>query len=200
MGHWEVPLTSWNEPIELTSHEKAELYRTGYEDHIITDPACLGGYVFFWGTKQERTPTWYSMFLHTGEKTEAVDALYQTWRGQYPVNRSPVLDSLRINSKCAYSDVILGPASKNTAEVWAYDFDVDDLKIEWEILYETTDKRTGGDIEEKPPAVKGLEYWPNGSRLHFQAPEKEGPYRLFVYVYDQQGGAAHANIPFYVQK
>ena len=200
VGHWEVPLTSWDEPIELTSHEKAHVYRTGYEEHILTDPACLGGYVFLWGAKQERTPTWYSMFLPTGEKTESVDAVYQLWQGHAPENRSPVLDSLRLNDQCAHSDIILEPSSENVARVWATDPDNDELTLTWEILHETTDKGEGGDREEKPDKVEGLKNRQVEDKLYFQAPEQEGPYRLFIYVYDKRGGGAHANIPFYVSR
>jgi hypothetical protein len=200
IGHWEVPLTSWDEPIELTSREKAHVYRTGYEAHILTDPACLGGYVFLWGAKQERTPTWYSMFLPTGEKTESVDALYQLWQGDEPGNKSPILDSLRINARCAYSNIILKPSSENVARVWVAYPENDDLTITWKILHETTDKGAGGDKEEKPAEVKGLNNKQVQDILFFQAPEKEGPYRLFTYIYDKQGGGAHANIPFFVSK
>lgn len=200
IGHWEVSLTSWDEPIELTSHEKAHVYRTGYEEHIVTDPVCLGGYVFLWGAKQERTPTWYSMFLPTGEKTESVDAVYQLWQDYAPENRSPILDSLRLNDQCTYSNIILEPSSENVARVWATDPDNDELTIKWEILHETTDKGTGGEREEKPPNVNGLKYEQVQDKFYFQAPEKEGPYRLFTYVYDKRGGGAHANIPFYVSK
>ncbi len=200
IGHWEVPLTSWDEPIELTSHEKAQVYRTGYEEHIVTDPACLGGYVFLWGAKQERTPTWYSMFLPTGEKTESVDVVYEMWQGDAPEHRSPVLDSLRINDQCAYSNIILEPSSENMARVWATDPHNDELTLKWEILHETTDKGEGGDREEKPDEVKGLKNRQVDNKLYFQAPEEEGPYRLFIYVYNNGGGGAHANIPFYVSK
>ncbi len=200
MGHWEVTQTSWNEPIELNSHKKALLYKKGYEEYILTDPHCLGGYVFFWGAKQERTPTWYGMFLPTGEKTESVDVVCKLWRGQLPENRSPVLDSLRIDGKNAYANLMVKPASNHTAQVWVHDPDQDALQIKWEILHETTDKRIGGDEEEKPLPVSGLQCEQKYDTFYFRAPEKEGPYRLFAYIYDQYGSAAHANIPFYVIK
>lgn len=50
-GHWEVGTTSWGEPVEFTSKEKAELYAQEYHDYIESVPNCLGGYVFFWGAK-----------------------------------------------------------------------------------------------------------------------------------------------------
>jgi hypothetical protein len=69
-----------------------------------------------------------------------------------------------------------------------------------DILHETTDKGEGGDKEEKPAEVKGLKNKQVQDKLYFQAPEQEGPYRLFIYVYDKRGGGAHANIPFYVSR
>jgi len=39
----------------------------------VDNKLCLGSYVFFWGQKQERTPTWYGMFLKSGEETAAID-------------------------------------------------------------------------------------------------------------------------------
>ena len=38
------------------------------------------------------------------------------------------------------------------------------------------------------------------SSIVITAPEEEGAYRLFVYVYDGNNHAAHANIPFYVNQ
>ena len=81
-GHWETGTTAWGAPIENNSSVKADLYRSRYETAIASDTTQgLGSYVFLWGQKQERTPTWYGMFIPTGEKTESVDVM------QYALDR-----------------------------------------------------------------------------------------------------------------
>ncbi len=199
-GHWEVPKTSWNEPIEHTSKEKAERYLKAYEEYIKPEPNCLGAYVFLWGSKQERTPTWYSMFLPGGEKTQAVDVMRYCWKGEWPENKSPILDSLRLAGKKAVDNIIVKPDKSLSARVYVHDPENDPLRIDWEILYETTDKRAGGDEEEKPRVAKDILMVQENHSLTFSAPKEPGPYRLFVYVYDQKGSGAHANIPFFVEK
>ena len=79
------------------------------------------------------------------------------------------------------------------------DPDQDSLVFLWEILEESTDLKTGGDLEQKPPEVGGLIANPRDASISFTAPEKEGAYRLFFYAFDGKGHAAHANIPFYVE-
>ena len=89
-GHWEVGKTEWGAPIENDSTTKANSYLTRYQAVMSKDHTqCLGSYVFLWGQKQERTPTWYGMFLKSGEETASVDALHYLWNGQWPQNRSP---------------------------------------------------------------------------------------------------------------
>ncbi len=199
-GHWEVDKTTWNEPIEHTSKEKAALYLKEYTDYIKHEPNCLGAYVFLWGSKQERTATWYSMFLPGGEKTPAVDVMRHSWKGEWPGNKAPILDSLRLDGRKAADNIIVKPNVSLTAQVYARDPENDALKINWEILHETTDKRAGGDEEEKPPAVEGIMVAQGNTSLAFTAPQQAGPYRLFVYVYDQNGSGGHANIPFFVKE
>ena len=198
-GHWEVTKTKWEEPIEFTSTQKAQLYEKTYNENILTDPNCIGAYVFLWGAKQERTPTWYSMFLPDGEKTESVDIMNKLWKSEFPNNRSPKLDSLLINNLNAYTSISIEPGSINQAVVYTSDPENDELKIVWEILEETKDKRTGGDEEQKPSAVEGLIIKSEETSITFNSPTAKGAYRLFVYVYDQKGAGAHANIPFYVK-
>jgi hypothetical protein len=63
LGHWEVGKTSWGVPLEQSSSAKADFYRTGYTNSVSEKENCLGSYVFLWGNKQEKTHTWYGMFL-----------------------------------------------------------------------------------------------------------------------------------------
>ncbi len=72
-GHWEVPTTSWDAPIEENSHTKAQHYLKRYQKAIAAETQqCVGSYVFLWGQKQERTPTWYGLFLEDGKETEVL--------------------------------------------------------------------------------------------------------------------------------
>jgi hypothetical protein len=54
----------------------------------------------------------------------------------------------------------------------------------------------GGDFESKPDSVM-LVY--AGPDVTINPPSIPGPYRLFVYVLDNKGHAATANIPFFVE-
>ena len=200
-GHWEVPKTEWGVPIEQTSSVKAEWYKKRYEEGILADEEmCIGSYVFLWGQKQETTPTWYGVFLEDGTETEVMDVLEYGWSGKWPENRSPHISSITINGKNPYESVYVKPGDicKLVADVTDPDGDV--LKYRWEMLPESTDIKSGGDAESRPEAVEivvkpGSE---NGV-LNFKAPKKEGAYRLFAYIYDGNGNAATANIPFYVR-
>jgi len=198
-GHWEVAKTSWGEPIEFTSKEKAELYEKEYREDILPHSNCLGGYVFFWGNKQERTSTWYSLFLSDGAKTQSVDVLHYVWNNQWPNDRSPILDSLRIDNKSAYSNLTFSPESAHKAVVWANDPEGSTVSVLWEILHEAIDKKDGGDEEKKPPIAEYAVINQTKDSLVFNTPKESGHYRLFVFVFDESGNGGHANIPFTVK-
>ncbi len=109
-GHWECAKTAWGAPIEDNSTIKAGLYQKRFEKVIESDQKlCLGSYVFFWGQKQERTPTWYGMFLKTGEETAAIDTMQYFWTGAWPTQRSPSLEGMWLDGKTAYQNVRLKP-------------------------------------------------------------------------------------------
>ena len=198
-GHWEVPKTSWDAPIEENSTVKASNYLKRYQVAIEADKAkCIGSYVFLWGQKQERTPTWYGVFLEDGSETESVDVMHYIWNSTWPENRTPQIKSFKINNKTAYDNVILETNQECTVVINTFDFENDTLNYEWEILFESTDLRDGGDFENKPDKVEINIIKNSNGELNFKAPKDIGLYRLFAYVKDGTNRTATANIPFKV--
>jgi hypothetical protein len=201
VGHWEVFQTRWDAPVEQTSSEKAGNYANSFIKVIQphTDQ-LIGNYVFLWGQKQERTGTWYGMFLDSGESTEAVDVMYYIWNNRWPDNRAPRVSRVNLNNKVGYDNVTLWPGKTYDAKVVAEDADGDTLSYLWEVRHESTASEVGGDLEAIPDVVEGaINEDARGASISITAPQERGAYRLFVYVYDGQGHAAHSNIPFYVK-
>ena len=198
-GHWEVDKTTWGSPIEHTSTEKAAHYRKAYETVIASgDERLLGGYVFLWGQKQERTPTWYGMFLADGSATETVDFMQYAWTGAWPANRAPRVESLQLDAKRAADNVVVAPGQRVAAKALAADPEGRELSYSWQVVREIKVKQTGGDDEPMPPTLNVSMEGGDGANPSFIAPRRRGAYRLFVYVRDGSGSAGHANIPFYV--
>jgi hypothetical protein len=198
-GHWEVGNTAWGAPIENDSTVKADNYLQRFNVAIQPDQSlCLGSFVFLWGQKQERTPTWYGMFLETGEETAAVDVMHYLWQGSWPANRSPRIDGAWFDGKTMHQNIRVSPGRTCIAKVAASDANQDALAYSWEILEESRDLKEGGDAESRPQSLSGL--IPSATaETTVTAPAKPGAYRLFCYVRDGKGGAAHVNLPFYVE-
>jgi hypothetical protein len=198
-GHWEVPKTAWGAPIEDSSAAKAEHLLQRYRDFILADPAhCLGSFVFLWGQKQERTPTWYGMFLASGEATAAVDAMRTLWTGQAPAQPAPFVDALRLDGKAAEQDVVIAACTPLRAELVARSSTGQALRFEWAVREESPATSIGGDPEVLPPLLPLRIRQPADGVAEFKAPRRSGHYRLFVTVRDAQGKAGHANLPFRV--
>jgi hypothetical protein len=201
IGHWEVPKTSWGAPLEQDSSTKADTYLRGYQKVI--EPLLdqnVGNYVFLWGQKQEKTPTWYGLFTETGEETEVIDVLHYIWTGNWPQNRSPRIKSMRLNGKPGHKNIKLKAGKKYRAQLKAQDKDGDSLTFLWQVKKESDAMQVGGDFEEAIANLTDLIIDPSLQNIELIAPEQRGAYRLFVYIYDGQGHAAHANIPFYVDQ
>ena len=201
IGHWEMPATAWGREIEESSSPKAAGFRARLERGFAPDPAGqnLGGFAFLWGQKQERTPTWYGMFLASGEKTETIDELTHYWTGAYPAHRAPKVDSIRLNGQREVDNVYLQPGQSTLVEVFGPDAEKDNLTYRWEVLKEVVERSQGGAFEQQPDAVEVEGLAEQNGSLRFRAPAEEGDYRVFVYVYDGKGKAGYANFPFYVQ-
>jgi hypothetical protein len=200
IGHWEVGTTSWGAPIEQNSTDKAANYLKSHQVAIASDPQrVLGNYVFLWGQKQERTPTWYGMLLPDGAETETIDVMQYIWTGSWPENRSPQIKMTQLDKRTPAENIEVLSGQTYTASVEAMDPDSEDLVYVWEIKHESQATQEGGDKEEIPAIVSGLISNPDTAVIELVAPADEGAYRLFVYVYDSSGNAAHANIPFFVK-
>jgi len=198
-GHWEVPTTTWKAPIEENSTLKAANYLKRYKGGIEADSLqCIGSYVFLWGNKQERTPTWYGIYLEDGKETESVDVMHFVWNNKWPDNRTPQIVSYTINDKTAYENVIIEAGKSYTASLKISDFENDAIKYSWEILPESVELSDGGDLEARPKSVAIDIVNQKDGELTFKSPTA-GMYRLFVYADDGNGHAATANIPFMVK-
>ena len=200
-GHWEGPQTPWKASVEETSTQKAAVYKSRYEASVAKDRAhCLGSYVFLWGQKQERTPTWYGLFTEAGEETEVMDVLEYLWTGHYPQNRAPHISSLTLAGQPAATGVTLRPGQPYPALAAVTDPDRDPLTYQWELLPESTDLKQGGDRESRPAAIAGAIPAGATGQATLTAPAQPGAYRLFVYgAHDGHGNVATGNVPFRVQ-
>lgn len=202
-GWWETTLTEWKAPIEQTSEEKRIVYEERYKQAIASDPRCMGSFVFLWGQKEERTPTWFCMFVENdvdglplnGEKTPMVEAMERVWTGQEPKQTAPVIKGISINSLSFAPKVKAKANFKGTVEV--SDRENDRLTYVWEVLKEATVTATGGAYEPRPDRVgEVVTSDTNTVDLSIAAP---GYYRLYIYVLDNTGYVSTANIPFAVE-
>lgn len=193
-GPWEAKLTSWGAPIEETSTKKAEQILQRHQDYIkpLKKMNSLGSFVFYWGQKNEITPTWYSLFDEKGLKTQPVFELQQEWKGTSQVFAGPELNYILLEGKGAQDNILLESASEVNAEVVLPKMNDKNFEFLWEIRNESWYESHISTLVNKISAKKGKE------QIRFRVPEKEGPYRLFLYVTNNTEYVATANIPFYV--
>lgn len=202
-GWWETKLTEWKAPIEQTSEEKRMVYEERYTQAIAADPRCMGSFVFLWGQKEERTPTWFCMFVEddvdglplAGEKTPMVEAMERVWTRQEPVQTAPVVKGISIDGVSFEPRVKAGKKFEGMVDV--SDRENDKLSYVWEVLKEATITATGGAYEPRPDRV-GKVQTTDVNKVSLDI-DDAGYYRLYVYVLDGTGFVATANIPFAVE-
>jgi hypothetical protein len=201
-GHWEGLQTEWKMPIEETSSEKAAVYKSRYEYSVERDKRkCLGSYVFLWGQKQERTPTWYGLFTEKGEESEVMDVMHYLWKATWPANKAPHIYSFQLDGKKSTNNVYVKPGNSYSVVATVSDPDNDKLTYRFELLTEPTKVGEGGDFEERPKPVENtFTNNNNNGTVIMKSPNKEGAYRLFVYATDGNNNVATGNIPFNIKK
>ncbi len=195
VGPWEIPKTEWGAAYEQTSTEKAEFYRRSYEQSVAgAEGQALGSYAFLWGFKMEGTATWFGMFLPDGSKLGAVDVMTKLWSSKLPGDLAPTVEPI----------TVAGPTQVEPGDVVRVRVAVDDPErgspsVRWVLRPESGEYATGGDFRANLPDIAGAVLDGNADGARLRMPEEPGPYRLFLYVYDQAGNAATASVPLLVK-
>ncbi len=194
LGPWEMPKTEWGAPYEQTSSEKAAFYRQSYEQGVVAAPGlALGSYAFLWGHKMEGTATWFGMLLDDGSRLAVLDVMTELWSGQPPDDFAPTVEALRIEGSAQ-----LDPDAELKVHAVVVDPEGGPIRARWSLRAESGDYLTGGDFRPALPDIDGaiLDGRIDGARVRM--PAEPGPYRLFLYAYDEAGNAATANLPLLV--
>ena len=199
-GHWECDNTSWDRPIEANSSVKAHDYHSRYVDYIAADAKqCIGSFVFLWGQKQERTPTWYGLFLDNNNCTEAAQVMQYLWTGKWAQHRIPKIGQLTIDGMLAEESVCLQQGQSYSAKITIEDANKN-LSYRWELMKEVDrdQESDGGDFEPTPEIVWQQSSLNSLPQVEFTPPQV-GEFRLFVYIDDNYGGSATANMPILIE-
>jgi len=195
VGPWEMPKTPWGAPFEQSSTEKAAFYRQSYESGVnAARGQALGSYAFNWGYKMEATSTWFGMFLDDGSRLGAVDVMSELWSGKPPKNTAPVIEGLFVEGEPEFES-----AADVRVKTAVSDPENGPLRVSWVLRPESGDYLTGGDFRESLPDIEGAVLEGNESGARLRLPAEPGAYRLFLYVYDDAGNAATANVPLLVK-
>lgn len=192
-GTWEVGRTSFGAPPELTSTQKAAIYRDVYTRGCQAHAdLCLGGFAFAWGYKMEATATWFGMFLPNGDKLAAVDAMTEVWSGQPPANRCPEIREFGV-----VGEDVVTPGDTVRVNLDVVDPEGREVTTNWTFRGEASTYLTGGDVQGTPLALDGVivESGATGATLVMPG---GGIYRLYLTISDGEGGGATANVPLQV--
>lgn len=189
-GSWEVGRNGFNAVEELTSTQKADIYRDAYAKLTADAGKCLGSYAFLWGSKVEATTTWFGMYLSDGSKLAAVDAMTHAWSGKQPADLSPAIQPLQIEGSYEKK-----PGAEVTVKLAALDPEGEPVTVTWTLLADAQQYETGGDQVDAPAAYGGQFISSDTEHCKLTLPDEGGTYRLYAVVKDPAGNAAIANIP-----
>ena len=198
-GYWESSKTPWNAFIEASSTRKAELCKFRYQNYIASSGSCLGSYVFYWGHKQERTHTVFSLFNEKNMESETIDIMYQLWKGKKRANLAPKVSFIFFEKKKPSANILMEPNQTVEISINAMDPDNDPITYNWEIYFESNEQKSGGDKEKKPPQIEHCFTEKNHSSTKFKVPSIEGAYRIFAYTYDNHNHFSTVNWPILVK-
>lgn len=192
---------SWGALVEMTSTQKAAVYKRLLRDDIKAreNDGCIGSFAFLWGYQTHgEVLTWYGLFDKNQNSFGVVDELQNSWTGSYPKTLAPVIadrHAMKMNGKIADDEIMVAKGSSNTATVTATSPSGAALTYRWLIYAEGTAASNGS----LPDGISGLITDSTLPTITFNAPSTPGGQRLVVFATDETNHkAASAVIPFYV--
>lgn len=185
---------------EMTSTEKAEIYRKIFEEDIKPNESkgCIGSFIFVWGYQTHGAVLpWYGLFDKKGNTFGGVDEISECWTGKKVENPAPRIENrtkMVLNGKTSSEGVTVTVGSTgNTASVEATSPTGEKLTYHW-LIYKEGDAMEDGSM---PDGIGGLIDDPSKTSITFKAPSEKGGYRLYVFVTDEVNHkVALACIPF----
>jgi hypothetical protein len=203
--YWILDKTEWGAVIEpsSSSFEKTQQIIQNHKVIIEKDSNyCIGGYAFYFGEKQERTHTTFSMLLHGKLKTQALESLEYCWTDTIISNYCPRIKEAKIDISSLPEALYLPADSTFNFLIYAEEPDLEPMSMTWEILREGEYfRKFGGESEKYPERMSKCDSILNYQKsFSFKTPDEEGAFRIFIYVYDTSGNAASVNVPFYTLK
>lgn len=214
-GYWSTKRTEWHSRVEQTSLQKARYLQTQYKAIKEQKAHCLGAYVFIWGTKQEYTPTWFSLFspwpkIH---ETELTETCMQEWKGTGAGLSSPGIEGLTINGAADTSNIYVQPGQLSEVVVALAQKTGEPLQMRWELAEEVAEYLSSSYKSQHPKVLadstwqveQAVQFANNGAgskrvQFFFKAPPHKGPFRLYLYAVNKAGKVSTANASFYVHK
>jgi hypothetical protein len=135
------------------------------------------------------------MLLEDGSHTAAVDTMTELWTGRRPDNLAPTVESIMINGPDQ-----VDPGAIVDVTTVLKDPEGSDLRVQWVLRAEADEYKTGGDDQPLARDIDSavIDGRVDGARVRM--PDEPGPYRLFVYAWDDAGKAATANLPLLVRR
>jgi hypothetical protein len=196
-GYWASEDTEWFSKYEPTSKDKSA-YLAYLYNALNSPPTCMGSYFFFWGYKQEFTPTWFSMYTAKGEPVEVLPTVSAIWKKDFSNSKHGSVQSIDIDrvSKNVYLEkdarFRLRFSIDSAAEV---NSGYAEIREEAEYLTSTFVTKETALLQER-----AFRLLPGHSThyLDFTAPSEPGAYRAYLFIRQKSGFISTANISFYV--
>ncbi|PUZ22591.1 hypothetical protein DCC81_19335 [Chitinophaga parva] len=192
--------TAWNAFIEPGSDQKAAQTLELYQQHMpFKSPRFLGEMIFYWGNKQETTPTWFSLFDKHGNKSATVDVMQYLWTGHWPAQKAPGVNYMLVDNKSARDNLLYNPGDTIHARAFLKDTTLAGAcHFEWSVQREDWFRSAHDYNQQALQSLNGLNISQAADRFVFRAPTQEGPYRVYANIYNDNGYFATCNTPFYV--